>query len=279
MSIDVAEVYRGPLATFVERRSDLARRLKAGGDAKAAAEVTRLRKPSVSVWAIDQLAHEAADLVCDLLAAGADAIAAQRAAASSAAGGDAIHMTSSTVRQLLAEAGRIAEAILEEAGLGTTQATMRRIAITLHAAVTGGPAEREALWRGTLDRDLDPRGFEVEGAGDDSPKLAQAIASRRRHLPVASERTAHDRGERDAMTRAVRAAENELAEKLRAADRARETARLRGGHAKRLAEDARQAAERAAAAELEAEEAEKAAAATRDALTALKATDTARRRQ
>ena len=53
----LAELYSAPLDEFVARRTALAKQLKAEGRADEAAEVTATRKPTVPVWAVNQLAR------------------------------------------------------------------------------------------------------------------------------------------------------------------------------------------------------------------------------
>jgi hypothetical protein len=64
---------------FVARRNDLARELRAQGDKDSAAEVKGLRRPSVAVWALNQVAHEHTDLAHQLVETANAAEAAQRA--------------------------------------------------------------------------------------------------------------------------------------------------------------------------------------------------------
>ena len=42
---------------FVAERDATAKRLRSGGDVEAAARVTKLRRPTVAAWALDQLAR------------------------------------------------------------------------------------------------------------------------------------------------------------------------------------------------------------------------------
>jgi hypothetical protein len=54
-----AGLYRRPLEEFVAARDQLARQLRAAGDRDAARQVAGLRRPSISAWAANQLAHAA----------------------------------------------------------------------------------------------------------------------------------------------------------------------------------------------------------------------------
>jgi hypothetical protein len=84
----LAALYQLPLAQFVPTRDQLARRLRAAGDRASARQVAGLRRPPVSAWAANQLAHAAPNAVAELLEAGAalrqaqqDALAGQPGAA------------------------------------------------------------------------------------------------------------------------------------------------------------------------------------------------------
>jgi hypothetical protein len=75
-----AGLYRQPLGEFVATRDQLARQLRAAGDRQAARQVARLRRPSISAWAANQLAHAAPHAMAELLDTGAALQQAQQAA-------------------------------------------------------------------------------------------------------------------------------------------------------------------------------------------------------
>ena len=146
----------GPEA-FVAARNEAARRLKQAGDAGAAARVTALRRPSLSAWAVNQLARARGPEVEGLLTAGRRLRAAHQAAV---AGGGAAALREATRAEREAVAGLVAAAVevLESTGHATTEATRDRVAATLHAAAAD-PAAAELVRRGRLTHDLDPAGF------------------------------------------------------------------------------------------------------------------------
>jgi hypothetical protein len=262
---DVATIYQGPLDGFVARRTALAKQLRSS-DADAAAAVAKLRKPSVSAWAIDQLAVESPDLLAELLAAGADAGKAQRAVAEGVGSGEALSVASARVRDALDAAVRAATIVLDSNGHATGEETARRIRTTLQSAASGSPDDRAALWRGTLDRDLAPAGFGTpEGQDDDLPELAAVLAPLRREPSQQGPQPTHRPRQQHDLA-AHRAAETEAAEKSKSAARAREMADTKRQHADRLASEARRAEEDAAAAEAAAQAAEHAAESARAAL-------------
>jgi hypothetical protein len=276
-----AALYREPLDGFVRARTELSRRLRGGGDREAATAVAKLPKPSLGAWVVDRLAEAAPDLVRDLLAAAADARDAQRPGAA-----EALREASARVRDLLDDAGRRARDILEEAGHPATDVTVRRAQTTAQAAAAGTPAEREALLRGTLDRDLDPPGFGPTGeAHPDTAAVAEAIRDRRRPpraavLELPSRPTVGpDAARADELTAAVRRAEREAEARHRDAVRGAAEAERRRACADRLAADARAAEQEADAAERAAAARAEAAEAAEDALRQARAAlDDARRR-
>jgi hypothetical protein len=259
VSSDAAELYRGSLENFVERRTAMAKALRSS-DAAAADALARLRKPSVSAWAIDQVAAEEPSLVTELLAAGADVRDAQQASAGGAGTGEQLRVASARLRRAIDAAATAAAAVLERSGHPAGAASDRRIRTTLQAAATGGGDGRVSLWRGTLDRDVEAVGFgDADGATADPPELTEALAPlRRRPAPGSAGPKADSRA--DARDIAMdRGAERRRAELQEAARRARALAAAKRDHADRLAEAARLADEEARKADNAAQVAEDAA--------------------
>lgn len=259
MSADDAELYRGPLESFVERRTAMAKALRPS-DAAASAAFAKLRKPPVSAWAIDQVAAEERSLVEELLAAGADVRDAQQAAAGGSGTGDGLQLASARLRLAIDGVAAAAALVLERSGHAAGDATERRIRTTLRAAATGDADGQVALWRGTLDRDVDAAGFgDAADPAADPAALTTALAQLRRPPPRSSDT-------RPSATRATprdladdRAAQRRRADLQEAARRARSLAGAKREHADRLAEAARLAEEEATKAEGAARAAEDAA--------------------
>lgn len=257
--MDPAELYRGPLDDFVARRTALVRSLRST-DPDAARAAGKLRKPPLSVWAIDQLPAEHHDLVAELLAAAADAARAQRAAAAAPDSDEDLRLASARLRDGIEAAVRASAAGLRSAGHGAVDDVLRRIRTTLQAAATGSAEQRLALWHGSLDAEIQPAGFAALGdPEEDVPELAAVIAPLRR--VALREQSGSRRGNARSPDdlRARRTAGRELAERQSAAVRARATAEAKRRQADRLGREARLADENATAAERAAEEAEDAA--------------------
>src|SRR4029453_6928138 len=83
----VAALDPPPLEQVLATRDQLARRLRAAGDRAHARQVAALRRPPVSAWAANQLAHAAPSAVAELLGAGAALGQAQQDALAGQPGG------------------------------------------------------------------------------------------------------------------------------------------------------------------------------------------------
>jgi hypothetical protein len=159
----LAALYQLPLEQFVATRDQLARRLRAAGDRATARQVAALRRPPVSAWAANQLAHAAPNGVAELLEVGAalrqaqqDALAGQPGAARQ------LRTATAHLRAAITRLSARAETLLVRAGHAASDATLARLAATLQAAATGDEATRAALAQGRLSGDLDPAGFGLD---------------------------------------------------------------------------------------------------------------------
>jgi hypothetical protein len=144
------KLYQGPLEGFTVARNELAKALRAEGDANGADEAKSIRKPSRAAWLVNQLAVRKPDDVAALLDAGKDLRAAQEDM-----------LAGSTDRTKLREAARreqeavdsllgTAEAIGREHGVSAQILT--RVGETLQAA-GGDPDVAEAIRRGRLSHE------------------------------------------------------------------------------------------------------------------------------
>jgi len=174
----LAALYQLPLEQFVATRDQLARRLRAAGDRATARQVAGLRRPLVSAWAANQLAHAAPNAVAELLEAGAalrqaqqDALAGQPGAARQ------LRTASAHLRAAIIRLSARAETLLVRAGHSASDATLARLAATLQAAATGDEATRAALAQGRLQGDLDPAGFGLDlGSAPAEPAAPANVA-------------------------------------------------------------------------------------------------------
>ena len=132
----VDELYGAPLDEFIARRDARAKELR-GRDRAAADAVKKLRKPSVSAAAVNQLARRAPDDVEGLLAAGEALRQAQLGGGDRDAIRAAARDEREAVEKLAGQAGKLSPAALEE------------VRETLHAAATDEET-RELVRRGIL---------------------------------------------------------------------------------------------------------------------------------
>lgn len=247
--MDTAGIYRGPLEDFVARRTALVRELR-GTDPDAAAVAGKLRKPPAGVWAIDQLAAENQPLLNELLAAGTDTREVQESVAAGTGSREDLLLATGRLRDAVDAAARAALDLSRQAGHAASDETARRIRITLQAGATGRAAERQALWTGSLDRDLDVAGFGATGEPDDDSAELAAILAPLRRTPSHKRRPAKQREARTTVeVVAQRGAQRSAAHLDAAAERRRAAAATARHEADRLAEEAREAAAKASAAE------------------------------
>jgi hypothetical protein len=217
-------------ADFTLARNDLAQRLKQAGQVEAAAGVKQLRKPTVPLWAVNQLARRHPDDVRALLDAGERLRVAQQAALR----GESQELRKATAeeRKLLQGLTQRGAELLREAG---HSADTKRIADTLRAAAVD-ESGRELLLRGRLSEELEATGFgsfagmEIPSKPipkEKKPKAPSPAVQRRREERLRKLREGVTRAKRDAAKaeRAVARAEASLAEARQRAARANESVR------------------------------------------------------
>jgi hypothetical protein len=259
------ELFGLPPEEFVAARDEVARRLRREGDAEAARRVKALRRPSLSAWAVNQLARSQQRALEGLLAAGERLRAAHQAAL---AGGDAAELRAATRAEREAVAGLVSAALdrLREAGHPTTETTRDRIAATLHAAAAS-PEAADLVRHGRLIADLDPSGF---GAAPGGPGVVPGRPAAAAGRPAAGAEVDGHRAtaaEDDAAARRAR-----RAAAVAARDDARKRARLAADQAVLATRQAERLGRLADQAEREARRARSTAAA------AIEAASTARER-
>jgi hypothetical protein len=222
LEAEVDRLYRLPLDEFTSARNDLAQRLKRAGQKDAAADVQALRKPTVPVWAINQVAHEHGKDVTALIEASDELRTAQERALG---GGDSDQLRSaaSAEREALRKLTDHAQELL---GHDAPAATLERVASTLRAAALA-PETRDLLKSGRLSEELKSAGFGAfEGMSvpaQPRPRPRKKSAAAR---PSAAERRRQERvaklGERlTKLRQEATEAEREAKHAQAAADRAR----------------------------------------------------------
>jgi hypothetical protein len=227
-----------PLDEFTAARNAAVKRLKETGDDEAAEQVGALTKPSVPVWAINQLARKEKAAVRGLLEAAAKLRKAQERAL---AGGDsdALRAAQAKERDSLRDLTHRAESILEEAGRPASRPVLERIRSTLGAAALAEPT-RDALKAGRLTDEVELSGFDALAGIEPAPRKRgqprDELAERRKEKAERErERRRLEKNARDLEARATAAEER--------ADEAEEAAE----EARTAADEQRRAADAAAA--------------------------------
>jgi hypothetical protein len=145
------DLYGLPLEEFTPARDALAKELKAAGQKDEAAEVKRLRKPSVAAWALNRVARDHPDAIRSLQEAGSDLRAAQEEAMAGEAG-----RLREAGRALAEEVDRVAALagdVLGAAGRPVSAAQQEKLVSTLRTAAIDDEAG-DALRRGVLVDEL-----------------------------------------------------------------------------------------------------------------------------
>ena len=165
---DVDALFTLPLSEFTGARNALAAQLKKAGHGDEANEVKALAKPSISVWAVNQLYWQHREVFDQLMSTGQRFRKAQTARKVAD-----INETLEARREALAQLSNLTTTLLQDAGHNPSPETVHRITTTLealsvYASLPGGPRS------GRLTQDVDPPGFDslaslMSGAG--MPKL------------------------------------------------------------------------------------------------------------
>jgi hypothetical protein len=243
---EVDALHALPLSEFIPARDALVRRLRGEGRRDEAAEVGRLRRPTVPAWGVNRAVREAPEETEALLAAGE---ALRTAQAAVLRGGDAGDMRAAQAAARAAEAAMLARvrSILDEAKRGG-QGALERVRETLHAAVVDEAAAAR-LREGRLATELTAAGLGGGfGVADDLAAERPSRRSRAAAEPEPEPEPEPERPRRTASRAPARpsAAEDRRRRKAEAALEALEAAR-------RDVADAEAGAEAAAAAVAEAE--------------------------
>jgi len=210
------ELAQAPPAAFVAERKRVVARLRDDGARDVAAEVARRRRPTSSVWAVNRL-YAKRRAAFDRMVEAAARLRAGDLAATRA------------YRDELSALRHDAASLLEEAGLGAPDATLRRVAATLAAVAAAGFAPDP---EGALAEDRDPPGFEALDA------TAPATARRTPSPGPARDGDARgrdERAQRATQEREERKRAREREERERGA-RADELARARAQRAREVVE-------------------------------------------
>jgi hypothetical protein len=233
----VDDLYGLPLERFVPERTALAKALRAGGEREQAAQVAKLRKPSVAAWAVNQLVRTQRDAVRELFDAGDRLQRAQDDVLSGKGDADAFRGAADEQRAALRRLSDIARGLLTSEGHELSETVLERVRDTLNAAALDTDARRQVA-DGRLERELRHVGL---GSGQapiarpkrratkppsDRKRSEQLTAARKaaQDAERAAKRAAGElavaRERRDSAAARLEAAESELTEARRTAEQA-----------------------------------------------------------
>ena len=145
----IAELFETPPEGFVKARNALAKELKSEGDTEASAQITKLKRPSGPVWAINQLARKQPGEVERFLEI--------QSSLAEIGGGRRLNELAAERRKVVGRLTQLAGKLLKSSGQTATTQTLQRIGATLLAA--DDPDEQEAIRLGLLTHELEVSGF------------------------------------------------------------------------------------------------------------------------
>lgn len=213
-----AELYAASLDDFMPQRTALSKQAKADGDKDLAATIAKLRKPSVSAWAINMLVRDSPREVDQLLELGA----AFRQAQDDLDGAELRGLT----RQRQALIGAVVESAREVAsdhGRPISEAMSAEIEQTFRAAMADAEAA-EAVRGGALTTAISATGLgslkisDVAATTRPILELVRKPAAKRGAAPKPDPKADAEREEREEQARLAKIAAEQLAEAERAAD-------------------------------------------------------------
>jgi hypothetical protein len=146
----LAPLYREPPEEFVARRNELAKELRAGGDAEAAARVRKLRKPPASAWLINRVAADHPGLVRAVVEAAERLGEVQQRVLDGNEGAERLRQAAEAERE--AAEGLLGAARELAAEHRVPKTALDRAAATVQAAGSD-PELRDRMLRGMVERD------------------------------------------------------------------------------------------------------------------------------
>jgi hypothetical protein len=215
---ELDELFHGPLEDFTPARNELAKSLRADGEAEAADWVKGLRKPTRAAWLVNQLAARKAKEVAALLEVGRELRAAQEEMVAGSTDRAKLREAASRERRAIDSLVETAGAIGREHGVGGQ--VFDRVGETLQAA-SSDPQVAEAIERGRLTREQRAAGIGLVGPA--TPK-APAPGRKKGERDAAERRSRQQQAKRrKEAERTLAAAEKRLERERAKLDRARET--------------------------------------------------------
>lgn len=159
---ELDRLYGLPFDEFTSARDELVKRLRADKQRELAAEVRKLRRPSIPAWAVNQLARRHRGDVNALIEA-SERLRAEQRRALSTGGADALRAAARERKRAVAALVRAAAGILTQAGHAASASHQAKIADTLNAAALDA-ASADAVRSGRLTHELSGAGFADTGS-------------------------------------------------------------------------------------------------------------------
>ena len=216
-----SDLYGLPLDQFTPARGELVKRLKSEGNREEAAQVGKLRKPTLPAWAVNQLVRTQPKRIGALFEAG-DAVAKAQTSGQA----NKLREAAAEQRDELAGLMARAEGLLDSEGRGLTASVLERVSETLRAAAID-PESRAQVADGCLTRKLQFTGLGGFSASAPSPSRAakrggQAEADERRRHEVKAAREEEGQAKRELKESQaeLRQAEKQVAAAQRTRDKA-----------------------------------------------------------
>lgn len=243
--MDPHDLYGLPLEEFTAQRNALARELRGARRRDQAAAVSKLRKPSVAAWAVNQLTRTQQRDVAALFEAGDALQQAQEEVLNRRGDAASLRRRVEAERAVVRQLANKARGLLNRDGHELTAARIEQVSETLHAAALD-PDARAKIQSGCLERELRHVGLgglgPLTGAAP-APKQRQRRSDDRERLKAAREAEAHARRQLAEAARQLRGAEQRqerATAALRAADEALGSARETAAEAQERHRQAKQ---------------------------------------
>ncbi|MCR5976733.1 hypothetical protein GDN83_03025 [Gordonia jinghuaiqii] len=153
----VDELYGLSPDLFVQRRNELAKTAKADGDRELAQQISKLRRPTQSAWAINQWVRADPDGSADIAHLAADLTAAQRRSAA-----DKMRELSRRRQDLISASAGAVQRTAADLQVPLADGAVREVVQTLRAAIADADT-LEQLRRGNLASSAEYSGFGPAG--------------------------------------------------------------------------------------------------------------------
>jgi hypothetical protein len=244
---DPHELYGLSLDEFIPARAALVKSLRRDGQRDEAETASKLRKPSVAAWAVNQLVRTQPREITSLLEAGDALQAAQAELLGKRGDAKSLQAAVAREREAVSQLVERARGLLESKGQPPSQAVLDRVSQTLEAAALD-EAARAVVEAGCLERELQHIGL---GSGSLSAQPAQPAQP----AQAARAKSRRPRGSEESGSRAAQERrERERAEQMKTDRKAEQEARRIAERADREFSQAQQRRDDAADALAEADD-------------------------